>query len=62
MKIGRPPLPSEKRKVTVPLRLYPHVVAAIRGTGKGMQAWIEAAVYEKLKHDRTFEEPHEQCT
>jgi hypothetical protein len=49
---GRPPLPLKEKKQTVPLRLYGRTIDTIRPRATaGMQAWIEDAIYEKMKRD-----------
>lgn len=45
---GRKPLPPEAKKTSVPLRLYPPIIAAIP---EPKQAWIEQAIFEKMERD-----------
>jgi uncharacterized protein (DUF4415 family) len=41
---GRPPMPPEKRKRQVTVRLSPEILAAARATGPGWQARVNEAL------------------
>lgn len=41
---GRPPLPDDKRKKLITLRLAPELVDAMRYPGKGWQRYVESAL------------------
>ncbi|WP_081619408.1 BrnA antitoxin family protein [Thioalkalivibrio sp. ALJ9] len=46
-RVGRPPLPVTKERITI--RLSPDVVEAFRATGKGWQTRMDSALKDWLK-------------
>ena len=45
------PLPPEKKKKVVAIRLYPYTLAVIKQTGKRLQDFIGAAIEHELQRE-----------